>query len=99
MTKLELIELIVIAIVILFLAIYYGIKAIRNGWIDKITATINEAIKYAEKNIEGGAAKKAYVMQQVEDKCYELGIPYALVKKLVDKLINKIIANYNILSK
>lgn len=99
MTKLELIELIVIAIIVVVLAIYYSILAIKNGWTKKLIDTVNEAIKYAETNIEGGSAKKAYVMKQVEDKCYELGIPYALIKKLIDKIIDKIIANYNVITK
>lgn len=99
MTKLELIELIVIGIIALVLIIYYSILAIKNGWVKKITSTLNEAIKYAEINIEGGDAKKKYVMEKVEEKCEELDIPYVLIRKLLSKLINKIIANYNIIKK
>ena len=46
MTKLELIELIILIVVAVGLGIYYLIKAIKNGWIQKITTTMNEAIKY-----------------------------------------------------
>lgn len=99
MTKLELIELIALLIVAVVLAIYYLIKAIKNGWITKITATLNEAIKYAEKNIKDGKEKKDYVICRVKEKCEELGIPYTLIEKLVSKLIDKIIANYNVIKK
>lgn len=99
MTKLEIIELIALGLIVLGLTIYYLIKAIKNGWVEKITLTINEAIKYAEKNIEGGKVKKEYVMQKVEEKCEELGIPYTMIKNLVGKLIDKIISNYNIIKK
>lgn len=99
MTKLELIELIVIGIIALVLIIYYSILAIKNGWVKKISSTLNEAIKYAENSIEGGDAKKKYVMEKVEEKCEELGIPYVLIQKLLNKLINKIIENYNIIKK
>lgn len=99
MTRLEILELIVLAIIALAVALYYIVKAIRNGWIDKITLTINDAIKYAEENIQGGRAKKDYVLDKVEDKCRELGIPYTLVYKLVSKIIDKVIANYNVIKK
>ena len=97
MSKLELIYTIAIAVVVLFLVIYYIIMAIKNGWIKKITDTLNEAIRYAEANIKGGAEKKKYVLKQVEDKCVELGIPYGLIKNLINQIITKVIANYNII--
>lgn len=99
MTKLELIELIILIVVAFGLGIYYLIKAIKNGWIQKITATMNEAIKYAEKHIEGGTAKKEYVLQKVKEKCEGLGIPYTLIEKLVKRIIDKVIANYNVIKK
>lgn len=99
MTKLELIELIILVVVALGLAIYYLIKAIKNGWIQKITTTMNDAIKYAEKNIDGGQAKKEYVLKKVKEKCEELQIPYTLIENLIKKIIDKVIANYNIIKK
>lgn len=99
MTKLELIELIILVVIAVGIAIYYLIKAIKNGWITKITQTLNEAIKYAEKHITGGEAKKEYVLIKVKEKCEELGIPYTLIEKLVNKIIDKVISNYNIIKK
>lgn len=97
MSKLELIYTIAIGAVVLFLVIYYIIMAIKNDWIKKITDTLNEAIRYAEANIKGGVEKKKYVLKQVEDKCVELGIPYGLIKNLINQIITKVIANYNII--
>lgn len=97
MSKLELIYTIAIGAVVLFLVIYYIIMAIKNDWIKKITDTLNEAIRYAEANIKGGVEKKKYVLKQVEDKCIELGIPYGLIKNLINQIITKVIANYNII--
>jgi len=97
MSKLELIETIVIGAIVLFLLIYYLIKAIKNGWVKKITAVMNESIRYAEKNITGKVEKKRYVMDKIEEECINLGIPYGLIQKLISKLIDKIIANYNVI--
>lgn len=99
MTKLEILELVILGIIALVIALYYLIKAIKNGWIEKITQTINDAIKYAENHIEGGTQKKQYVLSEVEKKCNELGIPYSLIYKLVNKIIDKVISNYNIIKK
>ncbi len=99
MTKLEILELVILGIIALSIALYYIIKAIRNGWIEKITLTINEAIKYAENNITGSTNKKSYVLEKVQEKCIELGIPYGLIYKLVSKIIDKIISNYNVIKK
>lgn len=99
MSKLELVELVILVIVALVLSIYYIVLAIKNGWIKKITLTINESIKYAEENIEGGEEKKKYVFNQVQIKCEELGIPFTFIRNLVSKIIDKIISNYNIIEK
>lgn len=99
MSKLEILELVVIGIIALAIALYYIVKAIKNGWLEKITQTINEAIKYAELNIQGGSEKKKYVLGKVEEKCSELGIPYTLIYKLVNRVIDKVISNYNIIKK
>lgn len=99
MTTLELIKLIVLGVVALILIVYYSIKGIKNGWVRKITETMNEAIKYSETNIIGSKEKKKYVLQKVKEKCEELGIPYTLIESIVSKLIDKIIANYNVIKK
>lgn len=99
MTTLEIIELIAIAVIALGIGIYYLIMAIKNGWLKKLTATIEEAIRDAEASGKTGAEKKAYVIEKVREKCIELGIPYDLLKKLISKLIDKIVANYNVIAK
>lgn len=99
MSKLELIELIALAIIVTVLVIYWLIQAIKNHWIKELTKTVNDAIKYAEEHWSSGPYKKNYVMKQVETKCNELGIPYFLIYKLINKLVDKIVSNYNIIKK
>lgn len=99
MTTKEIIELIVIALIVVVNVVYYSILAIKNGWVKKILATMNEAIKYAELNISGGEKKLEYVLTKVEEKCEELGIPFVFIRKLVKKLINKTIEGYNVIKK
>lgn len=98
MSKLELIYTIAIAVVALIIVIYLIVMGIKNGWIKKIIQTLNTSIKYAELNITGNVEKKNYVMEKVEEKCIELGIPWFLIKNPVSKLIEKIIANYNVIN-
>ena len=97
MSKMELIYTIAIAVVVLVILIYLLVMAIKNGWIKKVIQTLNNAIKYAEKNITGNVEKKNYVMDKVEEKCTELGIPWFLIRKPISKLIDKIIADYNVI--
>lgn len=99
MSKLELLELIALAIIVTVLVIYWLIQAIKNHWIKELTKTVNDAIKYAEEHWSAGPYKKNYVMKQVEEKCTELGIPYFLIYKLINKLVDKIVSNYNIIKK
>ncbi len=99
MTTKEIIELIVVALIVVVNVVYYSILAIKNGWVKKILATMNEAIKYAELNISGGENKFNYVLTKVEEKCEELGIPFVFIRKLVKKLINKTIEGYNVIKK
>ena len=68
MSILEIIELIVIAIILLFLLIYYGIKAIKNHWVDELVMTINDAIKFIEKQSMKGYEKKQYVLDFLASK-------------------------------
>lgn len=99
MTTKELIELIALALFVIIQVVYYSILAIKNHWVKKILETMNEAIKYAEMNIDGGEKKFNYVLTKVEEKCEELGIPFVLIRKLVKKLINKTIEGYNVIKK
>lgn len=99
MTTKELIELIALALFVIIQVVYYSILAIKNHWVKKILETMNEAIKYAEMNIDGGEKKFNYVLTKVEEKCEELGIPFVFIRKLVKKLINKTIEGYNVIKK
>lgn len=101
MSKLEILQMIGLALIVVGLVIYYVIKAIKNKWVQKLSKTIENAIKEAEtKYPEGhGQEKLEIVLEAVKNKCNELGIPYALLYKLIKKLVDKIIANYNIIAK
>jgi len=99
MTTLELIELIVLALIVCCLAIYYLVKAIKNHWLSKISSEVFKAMKDAEASSLTGKAKKEYVLERIEKLCSELGIPYAFIKKLIDKLIEKTIKSYNNMTK
>lgn len=99
MTKLELIELIALIVLGVGLGIYYIYKAIKNNWLKKLTNAIKEGIAEAEKTNASGDAKKAYVMSHVQLVCDKEGIPFELIKKLVDKTIEKFIEGYNTIAK
>ena len=102
MSPKEILELVAMSVVVLALVVYYSIKVVKNGWVKKLTNTIEKAIKDAEKKYPdqgSGKQKFEYVMNCVEDKCVELGIPYSLLKSLIEKIINTIIAHYNVISK
>lgn len=99
MTKLELIELIVIAAIIVVMSIYYLVKAIKNHWLSKISDTIIQAMRTAEASGKTGPEKKDYVLEQIQQLCVELGIPYAFIKKLIDRFIEKTIKSYNNMTK
>ena len=102
MTVLEIAELVILAIVIVALSIYYIVKAIKNKWLEKITAAINKAIKEAEEKFTesgSGDLKKTYVLKAVEEECNKLGIPYTLLKSLISTFIDKVISNYNVIKK
>lgn len=101
-TIIKIIEFSVIALIVLVLAIYYLVKAIKNKWLSKITQSINDAIAEAEKKFTEsgqGEEKKKYVLEKVANTCNELGIPFNLIYKLINKLIDKTIECYNIISK
>lgn len=102
MTSLEILELVLLCICILALSIYVLIKGIKNKWFAKLLATIETSIKEAEKKFpESGCGdkKKMYVIDAVKAKCKELGIPYDILKKLINVAIDKVIEDYNIISK
>lgn len=102
MTKLELIELIVLGIILIAAVIYYVPKAFKEHWFQKITDTAKEGIKEAEEKFPGeghGSEKKNYVLEKVQLKCDELKIPYNLIWKLISKFVDNVIDNYNVLKK
>ena len=97
MSKLELIEMIALAAIVFIGFIVLLIVAIKNGWIKKLTKTLNEAMYYADHNISGAAEKKKYVLSKVEEKCIELGIPWFLIYKVVNRLIEKVVTYHNVI--
>ena len=102
MTTLEIIELVILAIVAIALSVYYIVKAIKNNWLCKIADCVNKAIKEAEEKFTesgNGDKKKEYVLEAVEKECESLGIPFGMLKKLISALIDKIVANYNVIKK
>lgn len=102
MTILEIIQLSVIGIALVATLIYCIVMGVKNKWFSKLWETIKLAIKEAETKFPesgSGDKKKAYVLEQVEIKCIELGIPYSLLKKLISLAIDKVIDDYNIIKK
>lgn len=101
MTKLEIIEMIILAIVIIAMSIYYIIKAIKENWMGQLRDVCKKAIKEAEEKYpEGlGPEKKQYVIAEVKKKCDELGIPYDWIWKLISRFIDNIIEGYNTIVK
>lgn len=102
MTILEIIQLSVIGVAIVATLIYCIVMGVKNKWFSKLWETIKLAIKEAETKFPesgSGDKKKAYVLEQVEIKCIELGIPYSLLKKLISLAIDKVIDDYNIIKK
>lgn len=102
MTTLEIIQLSILVLAILAIAIYIIVMGIKDKWFAKLYDTLKIAIKEAEEKFPeagSGDKKKAYVISKIEEKCNELGIPYALLKKLINIAIDKIIEDYNVVSK
>lgn len=102
MTSLEILELVLLCICILALVIYIIVKGIKDKWFAKLLATIETAIKEAEKKFPesgSGDKKKKYVIDAVKTKCEELGIPYSILEKLISVAIDKIVKNYNVIAK
>ena len=102
MTKLELIELIILGLIIVAMVVYYTIMAIKNKWLTKLTNCAEAAIKEAEKKFPepgSGDKKKAYVLDCVKAECDKLGIPYNVMSNLISKFVDTIIKNYNVLKK
>ena len=102
MSVLEIIQFCVIGIAILAILIYIIVMGIKNKWFSKLWDTTKVSIKEAEEKFPesgSGDKKKAYVLEKVKVKCDELGIPYELLKKLINVAIDKVIEDYNIISK
>ena len=99
MSELEIIQLCIISAIVLFLVIFYAIKAIKNKWVGKLVSSVKEACKVAEASGKTGSEKKEMVLKAVETKCGELGIPFKLIHTLICKLIEQIINGYNAIVK
>lgn len=102
MSVLEIIQLCVIGVTAFVILIYIIVMGIKNKWFSKLWDTIKVSIKEAEEKYPdsgSGEQKKAYVLEKVKTKCNELGIPYTLLKKLIDLAIDKVIEDYNVISK
>ena len=101
MSKLEIIELVVLLVVVVGLAVFYLIKAIKNHWFKELLTTLENAIKEAEEKFPKGHGdeKKKFVMDAIKNKCEELGIPYIALEKLINKIIDDYIKKYNLLAK
>ena len=102
MSVLEIIQLCVIGVAILAILIYIIVMGIKNKWFSKLWDTIKVSIKEAEEKFPesgSGDKKKAYVLEKVKAKCDELGIPYTLLKKLINLAVDKVIEDYNVISK
>ena len=88
--------------------IYAAVKAIKNGnvkqliqWITDLTPIIKKAIQDAEDKYKSGEGldKMTYVLMKVRKACDDLNIDYVKVEEPVKELIDKIIADYNLLEK
>lgn len=99
MSGLDLALVIVLAVALAGILAYTIIKGIKKSWFKKLYETIKQAIKDAEKRGGTGVEKKAYVLEQVEKKCDELGIPYKLILGITEKLIDEIVEKHNIFIK
>ena len=99
MSTLEIIELVGLSIIALVLVIYFLVKAIKNRWIEQLASTLSEALYKAEQSGMAGPEKKQFVMEAIEKKCLELGIPYHLAYKLISRLIETIIKCKNAVDK
>ena len=101
MTTWEIIRLVIEVLVVVVISTYYIIKIIKNKWFSKISDCIKTAIVEAELTWpEGhGEEKKNYVIEKTKKYCEELGIPFGILYNLIIKLINTIVANYNLIKK
>lgn len=99
MTTLEIIQLIAIIVAAVVLGVFYAIKAIKNKWLSKVYNAIKDGIVEAEKTSLTGKAKKEYVLKHVQLICDNEGIPFNVIKKLVDKSIEKLVEGYNTIAK
>lgn len=78
------------------------VLAVKNKWVKEVYSTVVVAIKEAEEKFPehgSGELKKEYVLNAVEKKCYELNIPYAILKLVITKLIDTIVKHYNVIAK
>lgn len=101
MSKLEIIQFVILTIVTVAVAVYYLIKAIKNNWIKQLIDTVENAVAEAETKypVGSGNEKKGHVLNAVRLKCIELKIPYTIIFGLINKLVDKIVSDYNVIAK
>lgn len=102
MSTLQIVELSCIGVAVLGILIYCIVVGIKKKWFSQLFETLKDAIKEAEAlypDAGSGDKKKAFVLEKIEEKCKELGIPYNLLKKLISLAIDEIISDYNIIAK
>ena len=74
MSELEIIQLCIISAIVLFLVIFYAIKAIKNKWVGKLVSSVKEACKVAEASGKTGSEKKEMVLKEGVIKNKDLAI-------------------------
>lgn len=101
MSTLEIIELVALIVIAVALLVWFVAKGIKENWFKQIYDTLKQAIKEAEKKYPSGHGKEKlqYVLDEVKKKCDELKIPYMLIYKYIKKVIEQIIADYNVIKK
>lgn len=95
------ITLVCLVAILLAFILYFVVKAIKNKWVTKLYETLKISMKEAEEKYDSGHGddKKKYVLDAMEKKAEELGIPWKMLVSTISKLINTIISNYNMLIK
>ena len=101
MDTLSIILLVCLCVIAVALATYIAVMIVKNHWVGEIMDTIKEAVHKAEELYpEGhGEEKLKIVLDAVEAKCKDLKIPYNLLVKVITKIIQTIVSNYNIIKK
>lgn len=88
--------------------IYAIVKSVKNGnvkqlvqWITDLTPIVKKSIQEAEDKYNSGEGidKMTHVLMKVRKACSDLEIDYLKIEEPVKELVDKIIADYNLLEK